>query len=541
MQIGKVIQGQGELTLGLGNSTAGVGGEGFANLLQALISLRPPVMAGPVNYHPQREFNPGDAQGNVPETGISGLMLPVTASDSQECCPIDTLTIGNTAEGKDYQDSGNSWDDSFQDSNAGLIFPHISGVENIPLNQENTNTPINEDPANKDTAVEQLFSQLIPPGYNLPRQGISTEAKGYSENVLLAKNQNDLNQQPLFMYGGISLDQSIINDTGNPAVDSKPEQFLTKQDTVVTPKPPVLLPVVESEMAQNLTGASQPISQPQLLPGIGPYQFQVLASSLNRPDSGQMQDLTEAGQPQPQPLPNIAPHQLQVFPDKQPGTQDPVNGVNAADGPVDFDTDLNPQGSGVQSNQTPPPGNQDGRDNQDNQPPVHNNLVFDPKVKAPEPVVTITVNREIPLTQLPARLSEMVRTLLVEHNPGQTTLKMKLQPEHLGEVTVKLTWSKGELSAHFITASTTARELLETSVPRLRELLAQQDIRLNEAAVFTGQQNSSGYQNYPGQGQQWAARGGQILKGGYYQVDTPVETKAVPQVLTTHSELDIVV
>ncbi|SHK30187.1 flagellar hook-length control protein FliK [Desulforamulus aeronauticus] len=94
---------------------------------------------------------------------------------------------------------------------------------------------------------------------------------------------------------------------------------------------------------------------------------------------------------------------------------------------------------------------------------------------------------EVPLSQLPDRVAEMVRSMMLQRSPGSTSLKMKLQPEHLGEVTVKLTWSKGELSAQFVAATSMAKEALETSFPQLKQLLAQQNIQLSEAAVFMEQ------------------------------------------------------
>ncbi|MEW6697234.1 MAG: flagellar hook-length control protein FliK [Bacillota bacterium] len=106
------------------------------------------------------------------------------------------------------------------------------------------------------------------------------------------------------------------------------------------------------------------------------------------------------------------------------------------------------------------------------------------------------VSKEVQVNQLPSRITEMIRAMAIQQNLGQTTVRMKLQPEQLGEVTVKLTWAKGELTAQFITATAIAREALESSFPHLKELLAQQDIRLSEAAVFMGQQNEQwGQQN----------------------------------------------
>ncbi|GAB6158023.1 hypothetical protein JCM39194_12230 [Desulfotomaculum varum] len=102
--------------------------------------------------------------------------------------------------------------------------------------------------------------------------------------------------------------------------------------------------------------------------------------------------------------------------------------------------------------------------------------------------------QEMPVSQLPAKISEMIRSWQQQHHPGHTVLKIKLQPANLGEVQVKLTWSKGELSAQFIASTITAKDAIEAAFPQLKEILAQQDIRLSEAAVFLGQSNSQSNQ-----------------------------------------------
>ena len=136
--------------------------------------------------------------------------------------------------------------------------------------------------------------------------------------------------------------------------------------------------------------------------------------------------------------------------------------------------------------------------------------------------------KELPVGQVPSRLMEMVRSMMLQQSPGEATLKMKLQPERLGEMTVKLTWSNGELSAQFMTTSGIAKEALESSFPQLRELLAQQNIRLSEAAVFMGQQSGQGGGGAPNQ--QWQYRGQSRRSGSYAELNlqesvTPAEVR----------------
>lgn len=152
-----------------------------------------------------------------------------------------------------------------------------------------------------------------------------------------------------------------------------------------------------------------------------------------------------------------------------------------------------------------------------------------------------TLPREVPVSQLNAKLTEMVKAMMIQQDPGQTTLKMKLQPEQLGEVTVQLTWSKGELSAQFITATGAAKEALESSFPQLKELLAQQNIRLSEAAVFMGQQTGQWEQRSFDQRDEWQFASKGKSKAGYTSRQVTLETEVQPTQLAAKSGVNLVV
>lgn len=74
----------------------------------------------------------------------------------------------------------------------------------------------------------------------------------------------------------------------------------------------------------------------------------------------------------------------------------------------------------------------------------------------------------------------------------QAQVRLKLDSEHLGPLTIRLFFNNGELSAHFYTESSSVKGFLEGCFQQLRDSLAQQDLRLNEALVFnTGDQGTS--------------------------------------------------
>lgn len=75
-----------------------------------------------------------------------------------------------------------------------------------------------------------------------------------------------------------------------------------------------------------------------------------------------------------------------------------------------------------------------------------------------------------------------------------TVIRLKLEPENLGEIKIRLSYAKGELTAHFYTASGLVKDAVECSLPQLRETLSQYHINLGEAGAFVGQeqQNNNG-------------------------------------------------
>ncbi len=106
----------------------------------------------------------------------------------------------------------------------------------------------------------------------------------------------------------------------------------------------------------------------------------------------------------------------------------------------------------------------------------------------------------VPINQLAERLVNMLKEVSLHRQNNQAAvMRLKLEPEHLGEVTVRLTYQRGELNTHIYTASVHAKEALEAALPQIRDALAQQSVKLNEAAVFLGQQ------------------GGRSGGGGYYR------------------------
>ncbi|OAN18609.1 hypothetical protein A3K86_06905 [Photobacterium jeanii] len=100
---------------------------------------------------------------------------------------------------------------------------------------------------------------------------------------------------------------------------------------------------------------------------------------------------------------------------------------------------------------------------------------------------------------------------------------IRLDPPELGKVQIKLSMNQDQASLQFTAANSQTRELLEHSMPRLRELLHQQGVQLAQTSVQqdTSRQASNG-QNFAGQqGQQTDGQGGsgRGQQGGSQQGD----------------------
>lgn len=94
---------------------------------------------------------------------------------------------------------------------------------------------------------------------------------------------------------------------------------------------------------------------------------------------------------------------------------------------------------------------------------------------------------------------------------NRTNIRLKLEPENLGELRISLTYSHGKLTADFYTVSHAAKETVEALFPQLRDSLAGANIRLENAEVhlsrgegfltgdsFMGYHEPGGRQTTPG-------------------------------------------
>ncbi|MFB4158707.1 flagellar hook-length control protein FliK [Geomicrobium sp. JSM 1781026] len=77
---------------------------------------------------------------------------------------------------------------------------------------------------------------------------------------------------------------------------------------------------------------------------------------------------------------------------------------------------------------------------------------------------------------------------------GKETLTIRLHPEHLGKLHIELVRTNGVMEARLLTASATARELIETQLPQLRNAFHQQHIQVERVTVDDIEQKLDGEQ-----------------------------------------------
>lgn len=109
------------------------------------------------------------------------------------------------------------------------------------------------------------------------------------------------------------------------------------------------------------------------------------------------------------------------------------------------------------------------------------------------------------------------------HENRVTVIRLKLEPQNMGEINIKLSYVKGELTAHFFTGSALVKEAVESSLPQLRETLSQHNVQLGEAQAHVGQEKQghqgSGYTGFGYSGGKFKLN---FNKAGYLGQDSEV-------------------
>ena len=83
-------------------------------------------------------------------------------------------------------------------------------------------------------------------------------------------------------------------------------------------------------------------------------------------------------------------------------------------------------------------------------------------------------------------IDQIVDKMKVEVKGDLSEIKIQLKPEHLGDVSLKITTQNGIVTAQFVAENQRIREIIEASFNQLRDSLAQQGIQLSQLSVSVG-------------------------------------------------------
>src|SRR5690606_34854793 len=80
-------------------------------------------------------------------------------------------------------------------------------------------------------------------------------------------------------------------------------------------------------------------------------------------------------------------------------------------------------------------------------------------------------------------MSRMLMRMDTFRGEGMSAVKIKLVPDHLGQLDVRLKWQNGQLTAQFIADRLSGKELIESQVSLLRIALQNQGIQVEKIEV----------------------------------------------------------
>ena len=121
-----------------------------------------------------------------------------------------------------------------------------------------------------------------------------------------------------------------------------------------------------------------------------------------------------------------------------------------------------------------------------------------------ESTFNFTEKKAMATTQEP-RLLDQLKTGFSENlESGKNEFIMKLKPEALGEITVRLVHEEGKSTLHIMTASAKTSQLINEDLAALRESVRPMQIEVREAVASTAQSEQGQMEHFNMSGQQFA-------------------------------------
>lgn len=108
-------------------------------------------------------------------------------------------------------------------------------------------------------------------------------------------------------------------------------------------------------------------------------------------------------------------------------------------------------------------------------------------VSLAKPVEAVSVQRDSGVSQDPHNIAgQIVEQARMINRVNNSEMVVKLKPEHLGELTLKVTVENGAVSASFHSNNQEVRTVIEASLTQLRQELSNQGLKVDNVGVYAG-------------------------------------------------------
>jgi len=120
----------------------------------------------------------------------------------------------------------------------------------------------------------------------------------------------------------------------------------------------------------------------------------------------------------------------------------------------------------------------------ENMPLSKDGVKISSELTAANPNNTITAESKLPETAISMaraieNIEEIKSNILKTSKMGRTTVKMRLHPENLGDMRIKLTWNAGKLLVDFNVETRKAGEVVSALLPELKASLEERNLKIN--------------------------------------------------------------
>lgn len=110
-------------------------------------------------------------------------------------------------------------------------------------------------------------------------------------------------------------------------------------------------------------------------------------------------------------------------------------------------------------------------------------------------------------------INQIVEKIKVDIKPDISEMKLILKPDHLGELSLKITTENNIITAQFVAENQQVKEVLQSNFSNLKDTLQQLGLIVNNISVSVGQQNSQAKQQFEQNQEKSKRRMSKIIEG----------------------------